>query len=90
MNRLITLLSLFVFVVLSGCSAPQPQHHMKLGASAQALIDEQTFNPQATEDNGTALQSILDGVTGVKILSTYRGDISKPSEAKNININIGN
>jgi hypothetical protein len=63
---------------------------MALGSSAQALIDEQTFNPQATEENGTAIQSSLDGVTGVNILSKYRSDVSTPTEAKKtINVNIG-
>jgi hypothetical protein len=91
MNKFLSTLSFFGIVLVAGCSAPQPQHHMKLGSSAQALVDEQTYNPQAAEENGTALHSTLDGATGVNILSTYRRDISKPKEVKNtIHVNVGN
>ena len=91
MNRLITTLSLLLLVVLSGCSAPQPQHHMRLGAGAEALATEQAFNPMASEENGTQIHGTLDGNTGVNILSTYRSDISKPQEVRNeIQVNIGN
>ena len=90
MNKVITTLSFFAVVLVTGCSAPQPQHHMALGSSTQALMEEQIFNPLATEENGTAIQSTLDGVTGVNILSKYRSDVSKPKEArKTINVNIG-
>ncbi|UTW04563.1 hypothetical protein KDX31_06050 [Amphritea atlantica] len=91
MNRLTTALSLFILVILAGCSAPQPQHHMQLGAGAEALAEQQMFNPQASEENGTQIHGSLDGPTGVKILSTYRSDISKPQEVRNeIQVNIGN
>mgnify|MGYP001273150881 CR=1 FL=1 len=92
MNRsIITALSLMALVVLSGCSAPQPQHHMRLGAGAEALAAQQAFNPKASEENGTQIHGSLDGTTGVNILSTYRTAISKPLEIKNeIQVNIGN
>ncbi|MBR9867013.1 MAG: hypothetical protein GYB20_08015 [Oceanospirillales bacterium] len=91
MNRSTITLSLFVLVMLAGCSAPQPQHQMKLGASVDALAEQQTLNPLASEENGTKIHGMLDGPTGVNILSTYRSDISKPQAVRNeIQVNIGN
>lgn len=91
MNRSTTALSICILVMLTGCSAPQPQHQMKLGASVEVLAEQQTFNPQASEENGTKIHGMLDGPTGVNILSTYRSDISKPQSVRNeIQVNIGN
>lgn len=89
MNNIITLSVICLALLLQGCT--QPQHTMQLGGAVQQMTAQQTYNPEASEQNGTELHGSFDGVTGVNILDVYRTHIDKPQEIKNeIQINVGN
>ena len=90
MNKVITLTVIGFAVLLQGCGTT-PQHSLQLGGAIEQMTAQQTYNPEAAEQNGTELHGSFDGVTGVNILSTYRTHIDKPQEIKNeIKVNIGN
>lgn len=90
MNNVIIGSIIALATLLQGCSNV-PQHSMKLGGAVEQTTAQQTYNPEAVEQNGTELHGSFDGVTGVNILSTYRTHIDKPQEIKNeIKVNIGN
>lgn len=90
MNNVITL-SVIAFTVLLQACSNVPQHSMQLGGAVEQMTAQQTYNPEAAEQNGTELHGSFDGVTGVNVLSTYRTHIDKPQEIKNeIKVNIGN
>lgn len=90
MNNVIIGSVIALAALFQGCSN-MPQHSMQLGSAVEQMTAQQTYNPEAAEQNGTELHGTFDGVTGVNVLSTYRTHIDKPQEIKNeIKVNIGN
>ncbi|WP_261842028.1 hypothetical protein [Aliamphritea ceti] len=82
-----TLMIIAMGLMISGCSS---QQRPELGSSVQAMIEQQTYNPAATQQNASRDGNSLDGEIGVNVLRKYREAVSKPQEVKNeIQVNIG-
>lgn len=66
---------------LTGCSNQPTATEEDFGNSVYSMIQGQTLNPKAAEENRGKHADQGDGQRGEAIMEAYRGDVSSPEEA---------